>query len=127
MTYDNESIVRNFLAEWDAPQPDAAKLGAYFTDDAIYHNMPVVEPVKGRPAIEQTLGGMTERLPSKGWETIHLVVDGDVVLTERIDRFEAGGKPIEIEVMGTFELRDGKIAAWRDYFDMGRFREQMGG
>jgi limonene-1,2-epoxide hydrolase len=28
-------------------------------------------------------------------------------------------------VMGTFEVRDGKIAAWRDYFDMNQFMDQM--
>jgi limonene-1,2-epoxide hydrolase len=27
--------------------------------------------------------------------------------------------------MGTFEVRDGKIAAWRDYFDMKQFMDQM--
>ena len=33
-------------------------------------------------------------------------------------RFEVGGKKIELPVMGVFEITDGKIAAWRDYFDM---------
>ena len=25
---------------------------------------------------------------------------------------------IELPVMGTFEVKDGKIVAWRDYFDL---------
>jgi limonene-1,2-epoxide hydrolase len=29
-------------------------------------------------------------------------------------------------VMGTFEVREDKIAAWRDYFDMNQFTSQMG-
>jgi limonene-1,2-epoxide hydrolase len=29
-------------------------------------------------------------------------------------------------VMGTFELRDGKIAAWRDFFDMAQWTRQAG-
>jgi limonene-1,2-epoxide hydrolase len=32
---------------------------------------------------------------------------------------------IDLPVMGTFEIRDGKIAAWRDYFDMAMFLNQM--
>jgi len=28
--------------------------------------------------------------------------------------------------MGTFEVRDGKISAWRDYFDMNQFTRRMG-
>jgi limonene-1,2-epoxide hydrolase len=27
--------------------------------------------------------------------------------------------------MGTFEVQDGKIAAWRDYFDLKQFTDQM--
>ena len=47
------------------------------------------------------------------------------MLTERLDRFEIGGKWIELPVMGSFDLRDGKIENWRDYFDMKQFTDQM--
>jgi hypothetical protein len=30
---------------------------------------------------------------------------------------------VEIPVMGTFEIRDGKIAVWRDYFDLNQLFE----
>ena len=30
-------------------------------------------------------------------------------------------------VMGTFELRDGKICAWRDYFDLGQITTMLSG
>ena len=33
---------------------------------------------------------------------------------------------VELPVMGTFEVRDGKIDAWRDYFDMNQFTSRMG-
>ena len=55
-----------------------------------------------------------------------VVADGDVVLTERVDTFQMGDKTVALEVMGTFELRDGKIAAWRDYFDMASWTRQAG-
>jgi limonene-1,2-epoxide hydrolase len=35
------------------------------------------------------------------------------------------GKEISLPVMGTFEVVDGKIAAWRDYFDMNQFMSQI--
>jgi len=28
--------------------------------------------------------------------------------------------------MGTFEVSDGKIRAWRDYFDLNQFTSRMG-
>jgi limonene-1,2-epoxide hydrolase len=34
---------------------------------------------------------------------------------------------VEVKVMGVFELRDGKIAAWRDYFDLAGFQKSMSG
>jgi limonene-1,2-epoxide hydrolase len=48
-----------------------------------------------------------------------------VVMNERTDRFKIGPKWVEAPVMGIFELRDGKIAAWRDYFDLAGFQKQM--
>jgi len=29
--------------------------------------------------------------------------------------------------MGAFEVRQGRIVAWRDYFDLAQFTSQMGG
>jgi limonene-1,2-epoxide hydrolase len=46
------------------------------------------------------------------------------VLTERVDAFISGERTIELPVMGTFEVRDGLIAAWRDYFDLNQFLSQ---
>ena len=52
--------------------------------------------------------------------------NGNVVLTERIDSFFFPGNTIALPVMGTFEVNDdGKITAWRDYFDMNQFMSQM--
>jgi hypothetical protein len=34
---------------------------------------------------------------------------------------------IELPVMGTFVVRDGKIAAWRDYFDLNQYMSQLQG
>jgi limonene-1,2-epoxide hydrolase len=45
---------------------------------------------------------------------------------ERVDVFRLPGKSFELQVMGTFELRDGKINSWRDYFDLNQFTSRMG-
>jgi limonene-1,2-epoxide hydrolase len=50
-----------------------------------------------------------------------------VVLTERTDTFTINGAKSPIPVMGAFDLRDGLIVAWRDYFDMGLTTRMMGG
>jgi limonene-1,2-epoxide hydrolase len=38
---------------------------------------------------------------------------------------ERGGTRVSVPCMGVFELRDGRIAAWRDYWDLGQFERQL--
>jgi limonene-1,2-epoxide hydrolase len=62
------------------------------------------------------------------WTVLHLVEGTNgVVLTERVDRFMIKGKWVALPVMGTFEVVNGKIRAWRDYFDMNQFQSQLAG
>ena len=98
---------------------------SFFTPDAVYHNMPL-DPVQGTEAIHgliQTFAGMAKEID---W-TVHQIAEtsGGVVLTERTDRFLVGEIWIALPVMGSFELRDGKISAWRDYFDLNQFNQQL--
>jgi len=97
-------------------QPDVAHLASYFTEDAVYHNMPTA-PVTGRAAISRRSPHHFAVEP-RGWEILSQVSSGDMVINERIERFVKGDKRVELPVAGVFELRDGKIAAWRDYFDI---------
>ena len=50
---------------------------------------------------------------------------GSLVLTERTDRFGKEGNWIELPVAGVFEVIDGRITLWRDYFDMTTFTDQL--
>ena len=62
------------------------------------------------------------------WVTHQIAESADgSVLTERTDRFLIGETWLELPVSGTFEVRDGLIVAWRDYFDMQQFQRQLPG
>ena len=39
------------------------------------------------------------------------------------DILNLAGNVVKLPVMGIFEFTDGKISAWRDYFDMGPFSD----
>jgi hypothetical protein len=41
MSSSNEAVITNFVKEFEVAAPDPAKVGAYFTDDAVYHNIPM--------------------------------------------------------------------------------------
>lgn len=105
---------------------DAEKIMSFFAEDAIYHNMPG-PPAKGAQAIRAVINMFVQPAESIEWEVLNVAQTGTTVLTERIDRFVMGGKKLELPVMGTFEVNDGKITAWRDYFDMATWTKQMSG
>ncbi len=121
-------VVRRFCAAWSHGMA-AGDLAAFFTDDAVYHNIPLA-PVTGREAIANNFATFI-RPGSPGIEgiefrVINIAAEGPVVMTERVDVFKLPDKTFELQVMGTFEVSDGKIKAWRDYFDMNQFTSRMG-
>lgn len=46
-----------------------------------------------------------------------IAVEGDTVLTERTDAIIFGPLRLQFWVCGRFEIRDGRVTLWRDYFD----------
>ena len=119
---DAVELVRNFCAAWANGDVDA--LMDYFTDDAVYHNIPVA-PVTGKEAIKATFAMFTTGVERIEFRVLHIVGEGNVVLTERVDVFVLPSATIELPVMGTFEVRGGKIAVWRDYFDLNQYMQQI--
>ncbi len=117
-------LVRRFCSAWSDGM-GAEDLAAFFTDDAVYHNIPLA-PVTGRDDIAATIGSFTTGVEGIEFRVRNIAADGPVVMTERVDVFKLPDKSIELPVMGTFEVHDGKITAWRDYFDMNQFTGQMG-
>lgn len=47
----------------------------------------------------------------------NIAQDGDTVLTERTDAITLGPLRLQFWVCGTFQVRDGQVTVWRDYFD----------
>jgi limonene-1,2-epoxide hydrolase len=121
-------VVRRFCAAW-SDNVGAAELAAFFAHDAVYLNIPLT-PITGRAAIEKTIASFIRPgapgIESIEFRVINIAANGPVVMTERVDVFKLPGKTFEMQVMGTFEIRDGKITAWRDYFDMNQFTTRMG-
>ena len=114
-------FIAAFIAAW--LQGDAAVLGPFFSENAVYHNMPM-EPVHGRAAILATLAEFMDLGGRVAVDIIHLVADGPIVMTERVDHFIGAETTISLPLMGIIEVHDGAITAWRDYFDLNQFTAQ---
>jgi len=100
------ALIRQFIEACVRAEPD--EFSAYFTEDAIWWNAPW-KAVKGRAAIRETMRRGAERMTALPWEIRHIVAEGSV----------------SVPCMGIFELKDGKIAAWRDYWDLKQFEAQV--
>jgi limonene-1,2-epoxide hydrolase len=120
---ENTKRVSEFVAAWR--RGDVEELMTFIAPDCLYHNIPM-EPVMGAAAIRAALSGFAKLASEAEW-VLHQIAENahGVVLTERTDRFKVAGKWVELPVMGAFELRDGLITAWRDYFDLAQFNEQL--
>ncbi len=120
----NTEIVSRFIAAWEARDVDA--IMAFFAKDAAYHNMPMPKLV-GQTQIREFIQPFVDGADKVSFQVLHSAENAaGTVLNERVDSFVLkNGKKLAIKVVGIFELSGGKIAAWRDYFDMKEFEAQM--
>ena len=114
--------VNQFCAAWERGQID--EIAAMITDDAVYHNIPL-RPNVGREAVVNDFKSILDQFGPVRFDILRSAVDGDVVFNERVDHLTIKGNAFSLPVAGVFEVRDGKIAAWRDYFDMGKMRKAL--
>jgi limonene-1,2-epoxide hydrolase len=121
MNTENERVVRDFCDAWS--RRNVEEILGYFADDAVYHNIPL-DAVRGRDGIRQVLATFVPPSEKIEFEMLHIASAGPIVFTERVDRFVMRGRDVSLPVAGVFEIRDGKIAAWRDYFDMQTWLKQ---
>ncbi|KQU61497.1 epoxide hydrolase [Rhodococcus sp. Leaf278] len=95
---------------------DTDRALALLDNRVVWHNVGLPK-VRGTSNVGRFLSLLAE--PTFGFDVVmhNIAADGDIVLTERTDALIWRRIRIEFWVCGTFEVRDGKVAVWRDYFD----------
>lgn len=81
----SSEVIQNFVAAFVAAWPagDASPLAKFFSNEAIYQNMPM-DPIEGRRAIVETLEGFMAMGGRVEVDLLHLVADREIVMTERV-------------------------------------------
>ena len=88
------------------------------TPDARYHVSAWEEPFRGHDAIRAELRRQAPLFSDTRIEILKVASIDHTVFVERIDWITKNGKRVCIHVVGVFELdADGRVVAWRDYFD----------
>jgi len=111
---DPARVVETFLYALRDKDFDAAD--EVLDDDLVYQNVGL-PTIRGRQRTLKLLRGLSR--PSAGFDVkIHRIAsEGSAVLTERTDVLIFGPFQAHFWVCGVFEVRDGRITLWRDYFD----------
>jgi limonene-1,2-epoxide hydrolase len=111
---DNALIVENFLNALQEQDFDTVE--ALVAADLVYQNVGF-PTIRGGARVVKMMRGMEGRM---GFEVkFHRnVAEGNSVLNERTDAMVFGPLRVQFWVCGVFEVHDGRITLWRDYFDL---------
>jgi limonene-1,2-epoxide hydrolase len=110
------------LASWaDGNAAFATGIRALFSDDCIWDQPPIGGTIGPDEAIALVQGMDASGLASIRVECRNVATAGGVIFTERYDEVLGpdGSVVVALPVVGVTEMRDGKIVAWREYFDSG--------
>ena len=118
----NDEIIRSFVSAWSRLDPN--ELSEYFSEDGSYHNMPM-GPIVGKENIRAFIENFSSSWTETNWEILNMVEEGNIVFCERIDKTKSTQGNVDLPCFGVFEMKNGKIHAWRDYFDLGTMKKQM--
>jgi limonene-1,2-epoxide hydrolase len=125
-----ERIVLDFVHAAYGEHMDVDAMTALMADDFVWQlNVPLSPIIHGREAARaelqkhnQLASGMVE-----GSEIRTVVSNDDTVVVERLDVNVIAGKRVSFHVTAIFDVRDGAITCWREYWDTGDIARQLGG
>jgi limonene-1,2-epoxide hydrolase len=125
-----ERIVLDFVHAAYGEHMDVDAMTALMADDFTWQlNVPLSPIIRGRDAARaelekhnQLASGMVD-----GSEIRTVVSNDDTVVVERLDVNIIGGKRVTFHVTAIFDVRDGAITCWREYWDTGDIARQLGG
>jgi steroid delta-isomerase-like uncharacterized protein len=132
----NTEVVKSYVAAWNAHDINAA--AAFFTDDVVYYDASVGEPVTGKDAATTgVVASFINAAPDLKWEMLgDPIAQGDMVAFQWrfsgtntgawADGTEPANKPFMFVGATVMNVADGHIKTQSDYYDALGFYEQLG-
>ncbi|MBI1399726.1 limonene-1,2-epoxide hydrolase family protein [Hyphomonas sp.] len=107
--------VRAFLKAMAVLDYDSAL--TLIADTCEYENMPMGK-VTGPAGVRSVLEPFFAPTLENEFRILRELASGNIVMAERLDRHRLATGWVELPVMGVFEVENGLITLWRDYFDL---------
>lgn len=114
MTQSPLDVVHAFLKAMETLDYDTAL--PYIAETCEYENMPMGK-VHGPAGVRSVLEPFFAPTLENEFKILRELAQGPLVFAERLDRHRIAKGWVELPVTGVFEVHDGKITLWRDYFD----------
>lgn len=125
---DNEKVAKSFIASWTTKPID--EIVGHLDEHVVFINIPDPKPIKGRADAKKFLEPFFQKDPLIvpfvfKTDVKHVVASGGTVMLDRVDSFTIAGKTWEVPVATLFEMKNGKITVWKDYFDQAQFQAPL--
>lgn len=108
-------VVAAFIRAFEAMDFEAAL--SFIAPECEYTNVPMGS-AKGPEGVRSVLEPFFAPIDENDFVIHRKAVEGKVVFYERLDRHRLGDNWRELPVIGVFEVEDGLITLWREYFDL---------
>ena len=108
--------VKAFMKAMEPLDYDTAS--TFLSDDCEYTNPPPLGTVRGPAGMRAVLEPFFAPTLENEFRVIRGATDGPIVILERLDRHRLATGWVELPVTGVYEVHDGRITYWRDYFDL---------
>ena len=120
------AIVRQFIEAVTTRDFDRAM--ALCHEDFVFENVPINPSVlAGRENVRNLLERVYADCTHIDYEILSQAEAGGTLLTERIDHHVWDDADVHIRVMGRFDVVDGRLTLWRDYYDAEQWNERFEG
>jgi limonene-1,2-epoxide hydrolase len=90
-----------------------------------YTNPPPIGTVHGPAGVRAVLEPFFGPTSENEFRVLRESTSGHVVFLERLDRHLFGKKWVELPVTGVYEVHNGLITYWRDYYDAPTIMSQL--
>lgn len=115
-------IVKAFMKAMEPLDYDSAL--QHMAADCEYTNPPPIGTVTGPASVRAVLEPFFAPTLENEFRILRELASGPLVVLERLDRHRLADKWVELPVTGVFEVHNGKITYWRDYFDAATIMSQ---
>jgi len=99
-------------------QQDHDTVAALLAPNVVYTNVSL-PTITGGARVAKLMKFGLRKGTGFGVQNHRLAVSGEFVMTERTDLIKIGPLHMGFWVCGTFQVQQGQIILWRDYFDWG--------